>query len=267
MHRRHVLQGLVAGVPLFAGCSLLAGGDGDNASDGTATDGGGATTAATDATETVRETATQAATATATATLTATATPPATATPTVIPAQPSTETAATEQAPTDGATPVGTPGTVTIDLSELTTYTSDTYPYSVERPADWTVDASDPAQIIFEAETGLGQQQILITEGVGGISLDTLVSLFNDAFSREIDNYRVLNRRDVTLPNDNPGAILDIEITDSSFEGVVLRGKSVYTIADGTAYGVLIFVLENAYTDEAEETLTGIVESLTIESG
>jgi hypothetical protein len=279
MNRRHVLHGLVACVPLFAGCSLLTGDDGGNASTNTESNAtstsNGTTATATDVAETIRETVTRTTTSTATATptATATATPSATPTPTPLPTamptvtapQPTTGRELTEQAPTSGATPRNTAtGTAVIDPAQLTRYTNRRYSYSVKRPAGWIVDESDPTQVIFEPQIGLAQEQALVFEDVGASSLDRLVSTINGSFKGFFDEYRVLNQQEVTLPNGNPGAVLDVRITDSALGDFVLRGKSVYTIADGTAYGVLVFVANNSYTSTVEAAMTEIVESLTI---
>ena len=274
MHRRHLLCGLVAGVPLFAGCNMLTGG-GNGGESGTGTEGG-ETTQAASVTETATATATRVTTAAATATATSTPTPPATAT--ALPSATATDADGTQSGTameptartdtsgrtTGGATPGA--GAVSIDPSELTTYESDAYPYSVERPADWTVDASDPTQVVFEPAGGLAQEQALVIEDVGDVGLDAFVSLFNDTLGQEFADYRVLDRRSVTLPNDVPGAVLDVEIADPSFGGVTVRGKSVYAVAGGNGYTVVTFVLDEAYDDTTEAAMTQIAESLTIES-
>lgn len=273
MNRRHVLCGLVGGIPLFAGCSALTGGDGSdggNESTGTTHGGGEATTAATTAAETAIET-TQAATATptpaatATSTPTATETPMATAAPTTAttPAQTTAGSPATEQATTAGGP---TSGEVVIDPSQLETYSSESYPYSIGYPAGWTVDASNPTDVRIEPSTGFALEQIIATEGVSGVTVDTFVSRLVEVFKQQFNTYRVTNRQNVTLPNGNPGVVLDVTIADPAFPGVTIRGKYLFAVVDGTAYIVQLLVANNSYTPEVEQGLTAILNSFTVQS-
>lgn len=253
MNRRRVLAGIVAGFPFFAGCSALSGGDDDNGGDSrnttgqqngtTPTETPPPTTAGAKMAETVQQTLTQTATATLTATM-------RTAAPT-----------------TTASRMTGAP---VIDPSNLTTYTSETYPFSVKYPADWAIDETPSGQsgaVTFTAPSGVAQMDVgVITEVQRSMSLNRLVTETIRSMKQSAEQgegtINSVNRREVTLPNGHRAIVVEITGTTSSDAGRQL--SSVITLVNGTAYLVSVSVPKRKHTPTVEQGITKILTSLTV---
>ena len=255
------MYGATAASALLAGCSILGGSDGET--NGTATDGE-TETAAGEATPTA---AGEAAGTTVQAT-TAAATPTMAATEASTPMATETTGERTPGGGTDVLPVSGTPPEeLTVDLSEVTTYSNDAYAYAIDYPSALSVDESAPEQVSF---TSPSVPVIMLTQATGGIGgdvgLESIVPAFLNSFQRSFDaaEFEVVNRESVTLPNDQPGQVVDIEIQQRG-DSTVLRGKFVFALANEALYVTVILLPKSVYTDEIEGDMTAIAESFTIE--
>lgn len=260
MHRRQLVVGLTTVIPFLAGCATLLDRDSDDDSSDSSTTTSSpepvpSTTTGTTVGEIPQTTHAQTTRSTSTAipipTVTSTLTPPST---------PSL---------TAGQTP-GT-GTALMDPSTFETYTSDTYPFSLKYPGSWRVDPipTDPDRaVMFTAPSGDVGMQVNITQNPGSESLNQNVRQGIKGFKRSVrqDDGTVndLGRRNVTLANGNPAAILNILATTPS--GVKARSMILLTQNNGIVYMVAIFVLERMYSSTVEQGMNTILTSFTISS-
>jgi hypothetical protein len=256
MYRRQLVAGLAATIPFLAGCTTLFDGGSDDGSQSTS-DSSTTTSTPTTAGTTAGETTPTARTQTATTTSTAIPTPTVTSTLT----SPSTPARTAES--TQGTE------TVLIDLSNLVTYTSNTYPYSMKYPASWRVDRtpSDPERaVVFFAPSGDAQMQVNIGQIQGSASLKQVVKNFTLGYKRSVrqDGGTVnnLERRNVTLPNGHRAIVLNTLSTGPSDKK--LRGVIVLTQNNGILYTVSVIMFERSYPPTVERGVNAILTSLTI---
>lgn len=150
------------------------------------------------------------------------------------------------------------------DPSELATYVNEEGGYSIQYPANWEVDESNPERVSIRPETGNGE----IAPGTLGLdqtySPDQLTQALITSTSEQTDNFTVLGVRDITLPSGQEARVIDsmygIRGTD-----VVLRSKAVVVQVGDTAYLVEVSLPQEEYTDEFDQVANTVVESLTIE--
>ena len=263
MQRRRVLVGLTAGFSLLAGCNGSTGNNssGNNSTqstNGSNTSAGGETTATTVATtmaETAQETATQTQTQTQTATATPTPTQTATSQPTAEP------TAAGTAAMGEGS----------LDLSDRETYSSDSYPYTIEYPSNWQVDETDPTEVSFTAANMPSSLTVFLREGApSSVTLDQATEQFLSGYQQsagenEMTN-ETLDRREVTLPNDNRAIFLDLRLS-SAEASMSIRQNAVLTLVGDTLYTAASTIPEMVYSSEVGQQVEDMLLSLTISGG
>lgn len=245
MKRRHVLVGIAAGVPLVAGCNALPG----ESSDGTThptTEPSPTESPPPSPTPTMAETTQQ----TPTATVTSSPTPPPTP---------------THQGPTTTGAPV-------IDPANLTTYTSETHPFTVKYPGGWRVNStpSDASYTVkFIPPSGRASMGVLDPRSFSG-SPDQVATRFIRSFKQAVtrDGGTVVgvNRQPVTLPNGHRATLFDFRVTLQS-STVTQHASGLLTTVNGTNYGVFVIVPEPKFTPTVKKGVTAILTSLTITSG
>ena len=258
MQRRRVLIGLVAGIPLFAGCNSGSNGGGNNTTQSTAgsgttaDDATTATTVATTMTETAQKTATRTQTATATFTPTRTATSQLTADTTA----PETAGMAT------------TAGSMDIDLSDRETYSSDSYPYTIEYPSEWRINETDPTAVSFTSPGTPGELTIYTTEGApSSITLEQATEQFLSGYQQSAGEseleHETLDRREVTLPNDHTAIYLDLRLS-SAEAALSIRQSAVLTLVGDSLYTAATTFPELAYSSTVDQQVEAILMSLTV---
>ena len=265
MQRRHVLAGFVAGMSLLAGCNGNGGGGGNNTTQstnggGTPLTSGGSETSTSVAT-TIAETAQQTATQTATPAPTPSATPmPST----------SSETAGPTEIGTAG---VGTfSGMMDVDLSNPQTYTNDAYFYTIEYPSAWEVSDTRPSTVSITSSSSIASLLILVQENMSSTSLDQATSNvlrgYSQSTNQEGSQSEVLNRQNVTLPNDNPARLLETRISNQSSPTTgSVRQKLLITLANNALYAVAFTLPESTYTSTIDQQSDDMLTSLTISDG
>lgn len=277
MERRRVLAGLAtAGVSLLAGCNTGGTGDSSDSSGNNTSNGGNdtRTTQSTNSGETPLTSTASASTSTPIATTmieTAQQTAVQTTT-TALPATHSTSmptqelvTSPTPVPTTGGTTESGTPTeSVSIDLSNLQTYTNDKYSYSIKYPAGWpkseTQRSSKAGTVAFISGGGFMLVQAIPNTSVS--SVDTFVKVFLQSFEESFQKFKSTGKQAVTLPNGNSATVVNVLAQEQTTS---LRGKALFTLVDQTIYDVMILVPEQFYTSNVEQRLMDIVTSLTIE--
>lgn len=206
-----------------------------------------------------------------------TTTAPPTQTPTATPTQTPTPTATQTQIPSPTSTPfptrtrMGTPTAPVIDPSNLATYTSDSYPYTIKYPAGWQVNRTpaDPDfAVTFDPPSGSAKMSAVIgpTSASGPITrkqVSESIRYLKQRATQDDATLDVTDRRPVTLPNGHRAILVDLILTLPS--GVQIRGNFVLTIVNGTFYNVLIRMLTRNYTPTVKQGVNAIRTSLTIE--
>ena len=266
MQRRRVLAGLTAGFTLLAGCNSSTGNNSSgndstqstNGSNTSADDGTTATAVATTMAETAQETATQTATQTQTQTATATPTPMQTAT-----SQPTAETTAAETAAMGTATGAGS-----LDLSDRETYSSDSYPYTIEYPNDWQVDETDPTEVSFTSPDLPSELTVyLIEDAPSSMTLEQATEQFLSGYQQSSGENEMesetLDRREVTLSNDNQAIFLDLRLS-SAESSVSIRQNAVLTLVGDTLYTAASTIPEMVYSSEVGQQVEDMLLSLTV---
>ena len=261
MQRRRVLTGLIAGASLLAGCSSTDGGSGDNATqstNGSDTTGNESTTTtvATTMTETARETATRTRTQPRTATTTPTPTETATSRPTS--ATTASETAAMAT----------TMRSMEIDLSDRETYSSDTYPYTIEYPTEWRIDETDPTEVSFTSPSTPGEITIYISEDApSSVTLEQATDQFLSGYQQSAGEsdleHETLDRREVTLPNEYDAVYLDLRLSSPDV-AVRIRQNAVLTLVGDTLYTAATTLPEPAYSSPVDQQTEEMLLSLTV---
>lgn len=284
MERRRLLAGLAtAGVTLIAGCSG-SGGSNTNGSDGSgsnsnASGGNGGsesgtetgTSLTTGGSETTIATTTAAATtmvetAQQTATTTAMATPMPTAIATSTAPQ-TTSPPSTDQSTAGGSSGPGmVTGSMNIDLSDHETYTNDTYSYTIEYPAGWSVTDTDPTSVSFTSQNVPASMQVSLTEDApSSATLDKIIAKFLSGYKQSAKqnnaSVKIQNRQQMTLPNGNRAVIFDTQIT---MDAADVRQTFLFTLVDSTVYMAAITIPEAAYTSTVGKESKEILTSLTI---
>lgn len=230
MNRRRVLLGLTAGIPFLAGCSSYF----DTNESSTETKSPTTTTVA----ETAQATATQ------TTMSTATETPPS-----------GVDTWPTETATAGAREP---------DLSARETYVNDRYTYTIDYPAGWSVDASDPSSVTIESQGGVLLASVMddipssiTTEEIAPVFIEG----FKDSAEEEGGSVEELDRRDQTLPNGHDGKLIDLRMEQAAN---VFQQKMLLTVVNEIAYAAIIMLPDVVFTSDIEESMEEIVLSLTI---
>jgi hypothetical protein len=253
MHRRNVLIGLAAGIPLLTGCNtLIDNSSGEDQTPRSTNDAGTPTTSvgsetptavATAITDTAQQTSTQTATTVPTSTATAITQPTSTS--------------------TVGKGPDTTAVSRDIGLSNLTTYTNNTYSYSIKRPAQWTADTSDPTSISFMYS---GITMMVAIEKDLPSTLDQVPQYVlhktQQSVAQSGGSATLLNQRRVSLSNGTPAILIEI---GGTLPDISLRQKILVALANGMAYVTMIIVPKSIYTPKAEKRMDAILTSLTIE--
>ena len=269
MYRRQLVAGLATTIPFIAGCTtLLDSVDDDDPqlpSNSSATTNSPEPVSPTTAETTVDETTQTTRTKTVPTTSIDIPTPTAIPTPTV--------TSTLTPPPTPSQTARSTPGigTALIDPSNLATYTSDTYPFSVKYPASWRVDSTptdpDRAVVFIPPSSNVGMQ-VNIVQNAGLESLKQNVRQgikgFKQSVRQDGGTITDLERRNVTLPNGHRAAILNTLLTTPS--AVKIRHMTLFTQSDGLVYLVGVFVLERISSPTVEQGMYAILTSFTIRS-
>lgn len=277
MQRRRVLAGLAAGgVSLLAGCSSN-GDDGSgnnttqssNGGENGGNDGNGGegtplvptvtTTAAATIATTAQQTATQMAT---TPSLTAVV-EPTTAGPIPAPMTTGSSPSTTASTGTETTGPSTTTGSIDIDLSNLETYTGNSF--TIKRPAGWSVTTSTSDETTFQSSTGIGTVTVSTTTVPSSATTEQLVSKFLKEYrqkSKETDvSLKILDKQTVTLSNGNSGKMVSLQLDAGP---VTVRQEVLFTLVNGIAYVAAVTVPKSAYTSSTAKQIEKILLSLTI---
>lgn len=165
-------------------------------------------------------------------------------------------TTATEETPADDG------GT----LSDLTTYTNETYAYSIEYPANWIVNDTIPQQVEIAPPELDGQLRISVTEGVGDTyTLDELAGLAVSSSRDRMDDFELLDEQDTEIESGQEARVLDFTYDNPNDGADQLRSKYLITLHEGTIYEVEFALVSERYTDEVDRTATDVVESLSLD--
>jgi len=285
---------------LIAGCN--SGGEGNNSSNGSSGNGSsggntspdtetsqsissagtsltsnGSETAAATTTELAATTA-ETARETATQTQTQTAAPPSMQTATPMMTQAAVPMTSSTSSSSLTSTAMGTAdsgmatGSMEIDLSDRETYTNDTYSYTIEYPTGWSTTDTDPTSVTFSPSSASANApanlHVNITEDIpSSTTLQSATSEFLSGYKQSAEqdggSVEIQNRKQVTLSNGNPAVLLAAQI---GVNGVNLRQKLLFTIANSNIYAAAATIPEPAYTSSVDQQSTEMLTSLTISS-
>lgn len=251
MDRRRMLSGIAASVSLLSGCSTLI--------EKFATTETPTTTPNPTATTAGEEAAT---TLTPTETPTQTQTKLPTATPTESPTSYPIDTPTSTDMTGDGMTSTGGKR---LDLSQLTTYTSNEYPFSIKYPIGWTAKPANVSAGVVQF-TPMGEVSGILVQAIDSVPVSTTLDKLSKNFITGITaegNVTILSKRDVTLSYGTPAKLITMEMTYTNPRRT-LRATSLATIANGTAYIVTMMVPMKLVTPAIERGMRKIVLSLTV---
>lgn len=147
---------------------------------------------------------------------------------------------------------------------ELATYENDVVSYTVQYPAEWTIDENNPLQVVFQPEEGNGQMLVDALEPEEDLTLRELVDIALENTHQRMEGVEELAREEVTLPGGQAGQVLDLRYDNPDDTGGTLRSKILLTIAEGRIFQVEVALLDDDFTDDFGEQANEIVRSLTI---
>lgn len=135
-------------------------------------------------------------------------------------------------------------------------YTDPTIGWSIEYPADWQVDSSDPSAV--RISDGAGTALV----GVYSTATDMRLDEFVDAMLASQEDYHrgkrqtwnLLSRRLTTLPDGTPAADVVVAIGPGGMS------HQLYAVADGMAFSVNAETAEQSW-DRLRDKFDGIVAS------
>ncbi|WP_239640501.1 MULTISPECIES: hypothetical protein [Halococcus] len=175
--------------------------------------------------------------------------------------------------PTAEPTAAGTAamGEGSLDLSDRETYSSDSYPYTIEYPSNWQVDETDPTEVSFTAANMPSSLTVFLREGApSSVTLDQATEQFLSGYQQsagenEMTN-ETLDRREVTLPNDSRATFLDLRLS-SAEASMNIRQNAVLTLVGDTLYTAASTIPEMVYSSEVGQQVEDMLLSLTISGG
>jgi hypothetical protein len=153
---------------------------------------------------------------------------------------------------------------VAINPSNLTTYTNEKHSYSVKRPAGWKINKTQSTTVTFTSGGGFMIVQAIDVPGSSkSVSLKPFIKGYFKGFSKKFDDFKILDRQKVQLPNNHSGTVVNLKASQSSTR---FRGKAVFAFVNGTIYVVFLLVPKRAYGPTAKKGMKTIITSLTITS-
>lgn len=278
MQRRQLLAGIAAGLPLFTGCSTLIGENSDDETQPIPTPSPTATPTPTTVGTTMTHTAKQTVTQTPTTTTTPTATPTMTTAPTTTTTTTATPTETVTQATqtatqmvtqmaTDTATGTATGSrSITIDLSQLATYSNLKLGFSVKYPAGWSVRKDTSGDGVgISPSWGIAQIDIDWTRQVSEIAtIDLFISIYKKLFEKNFDDVTFTKEKSVTLPSGQDATVLDARISDVRNSTLDVHIQLCVALVNRTMYSVQFFTTKQTYRSN-RQAINEITTSITIE--
>lgn len=186
---------------------------------------------------------------------------------------PSTEISTSIQTCRPTTTPQETrpepPSAPIIDPSNLATYTSDIYPFSVKYPAGWFIEGTKEPSSGTNLHFLSPSRYASMTARIRPTSNDHLTP---EAVSKYIRNYRqkreartveVVKRQDTTLPNSYRATRVDFLVAYSSHESIWIN--VVLPVVNRIHHLIEVNVNERVYTSTVKQGVTAILMSLTID--
>ena len=145
----------------------------------------------------------------------------------------------------------------TVGEEELTTYTSDDFPFSFQYPAAWTQSPGDPAYGISASFTGPENESAFVTvedlveTGLGEMGLDEYKELILTSLVEGIPGFRLLSERDLTNGQGLPIVLLEFTNRESKVTWTRLVYLHENAVGVNVTYGL---------TSSRHEELKGLID-------
>ena len=153
---------------------------------------------------------------------------------------------------------------MTIDPSNLTTYTNEKHSYTVKRPVGWESNKAASTTVTFTSAGGFMIVQAVDVPGMSkSVSLKPFIQGYFKGYNERFKEFEILEKKKIQLPNNHTGIVVNLRASQSS---VRYRGKAVFAYANGTIYVVFLLVPRRVYGPTVKKGMRKILRSLTITS-
>lgn len=151
-----------------------------------------------------------------------------------------------------------------IDASNLATYTSNKYGYSVKYPSEWS-KSKDGSSIKFVPES---KESIMISQCIPGeiisMTRDEYMNIIIQSFKKKSEEFSTSNERTTELPNGYTGKALTMTATIEAGDGLgTAKGELIFASNNKRIYDAMVFVNEDDY-EATKPAMEEIIGSLTI---
>lgn len=201
---------------------------------------------------------------TPTPTPTHTPTPTPSPTPTLSPTTKATPTDTPTVTETESLTPADQTETTDLENAKLVTYTNEVYGYQIKYPTNWTVSDSNPQTVDIFPPTGFSRLSLSVVELERQYTLDRVINISLQALREETSDVTVDGQREITLPNGQPGRVIELEYESPSSYRKRVRTEYLVAVNGTTVYQVKFRFLKSNYTPAIDRVVTRIIESFTI---
>jgi hypothetical protein len=153
---------------------------------------------------------------------------------------------------------------VSIDPSNLTTYTNEKYSYTVKRPVGWEMDKATSTTVTFTSAGGFMIVQAVDVPGTSkSVSLKPFIQGYFKGYHKRFKEFKIVGKKKIQLPNNHTGTVVNLRASQPS---VRFRGKAVFAFVNGTIYVVFLLVPRRVYGPTVKKGMKKIIRSLTITS-
>ena len=191
-----------------------------------------------------------------------------TTTETITAVEPSIGTETETPTGTGTPAPSGNASPVDAEAIDLTTYTNERYPYSIERPAGWESLVPGPQTLFLSDAESVSAAENYLQVRTSAANRSFSVAELNGTVVPILENstadFETLSRGTVTLANGQRGLLINATYDYENDAAGPLRGKYLVVSADSRLYIVQVAFAQSQYTPEVDEVATAIVESFTV---
>ncbi len=144
-------------------------------------------------------------------------------------------------------------------LSDLKTYKNKEYAYTVLYPESLTLVETNPNSVQFSTDPYDGWMAVT-TEEINSEANAELAADVWESSERLQENYELLERHSIDLPNEHSGVVLETTFSTETGE----RQQKTLWVVDAHSHAIMIQHTENDYTDQFDEMATKILRSFTL---
>ena len=141
--------------------------------------------------------------------------------------------------------------TIDSPFGPMALYESEIYPFSIQYPADWTKQPTDPQQGIVAQYVGEQAEAFLITEenvealGLRGLTLSEYVDVVLSVLSTELPGYEFVSRKQAVTEQGLP-----IEVVEFSYLGGFQKGTYLVYLYEGQTGFIAAYFSPTAHHEE-----------------